>query len=103
MDCQKPGALSRKVTTVYSFILGSFTVLYYKKTVLIYDIPNYTAAVKLTNLIFSAFKIKKISHDPFPWRNLENNALSSLHKLLRNRLVGGGVWYSKLSSRFRNN
>jgi hypothetical protein len=24
------------------------------------------------------------------WRNLENNALSSLHKLLRNRLVGGG-------------
>ncbi len=23
-----------------------------------------------------------------PWRNLQNNALSSLHKLLRNRLVG---------------
>jgi hypothetical protein len=25
------------------------------------------------------------------WRNLENNALSSLHKLLRNRLAGEGV------------
>ncbi len=30
-------------------------------------------------------------HSPFswgPWRNLENNALSSLHKLLLNRLLG---------------
>jgi hypothetical protein len=27
---------------------------------------------------------------PQPWRNLENNALSSLHELLRNCLVGGG-------------
>jgi hypothetical protein len=26
----------------------------------------------------------------YPWRKLENNELSSLHKLLRNRLVGGG-------------
>jgi hypothetical protein len=25
------------------------------------------------------------------WRNLENNALSSLHKLLRNQLVGAGI------------
>ncbi len=28
------------------------------------------------------------------WRNLENNALSSLHKLLRNRLMGRGRGYS---------
>jgi hypothetical protein len=25
-----------------------------------------------------------------PWRNLENSTLSSLHKLLQNRLVWGG-------------
>ncbi len=27
---------------------------------------------------------------PHPWRNLENIALSSVHELLRNYLVGGG-------------
>jgi hypothetical protein len=27
-----------------------------------------------------------------PWRNLENNALSSLHQLLRNRLMSVCVW-----------
>jgi hypothetical protein len=31
-----------------------------------------------------------LTYSVTPWRNLENNALSSLHKLLRYRLVGGG-------------
>ncbi len=34
--------------------------------------------------------IKRLSQGMDSWRNLEN-ALSSLHKLLRNRQVGGGI------------
>jgi hypothetical protein len=45
---------------------------------------------------------------PKAWRNIENNALSSLHKLLRNRLVsvyvgGTAIHPPPPTSRFRNN